>query len=87
MKLPSDDYKRGMVLSTQGVAEINRNRWPTSIILGGRLGAESALSPAFVSSVEDFVAGKSIKDYFPTEEEEKEILAHIREKELLEDDL
>jgi hypothetical protein len=45
------------------------------------------LSPAFVSSVEDFVAGKSIKDYFPTEEEEKEILANIREKELLEEDL
>jgi hypothetical protein len=45
------------------------------------------LSPAFVSAVDDFVAGKSIKSYFPTEEEEKDILAHIREKELLEEDL
>ena len=27
--------------TTQGVAEINRNRWPTSIVLGGRLQSES----------------------------------------------
>ena len=47
---------------------------------------KTGLSPAFVSAVEDFVAGKSIKDYFPTEEEEKKILSLVREKELLEED-
>lgn len=39
------------------------------------------LSPAFVACVDDFVAGKSIKAYFPTEAEEAEIIARIKAKE------
>jgi hypothetical protein len=31
--------------------------------------------------VDDFVAGKSIKDYFPTEAEEAVIIARIKAKE------
>ena len=39
-----------------------------------------AISPALVAAIDDFVAGESIKKYFPTEDESNEILARIKEK-------
>jgi hypothetical protein len=41
MKLPSD--AKGGGGGAQGVAGINRNGWPTSIGIGGRLAAEYAI--------------------------------------------
>lgn len=37
------------------------------------------LSPAFVRATEDFVEGKSVEPYFPTEEEEQLILERLTE--------
>ena len=48
------------------------------ILLGLR---ELGLSARFVACADDFVACKSIQKYFPTEEEENEILAKIKEQE------
>lgn len=45
------------------------------------------ISQAFVAAVDDFVAGESIKKYFPTEDEENEILARIKEKGLIDEAL
>jgi hypothetical protein len=45
------------------------------------------ISPALVAAIDDFVAGESIKKYFPTEEEENDILARIKEKEFLDETL
>jgi hypothetical protein len=39
------------------------------------------LSPAFAACVDDFVAGRTIVDYFPTEAEDREILAKIQASE------
>lgn len=35
-------------------------------------------SPAFVASVDKFVAGESVNEFFPTDEEAKEILSQIK---------
>jgi hypothetical protein len=45
------------------------------------------ISQAFVEAIDDFIAGNSIKKYFPTEDEEKEIFAKIKEKELRDESL
>ena len=45
------------------------------------------ISQAFVAAVDDFVAGESIKKYFPTEDEENEILVKIKEKRLIDEAL
>jgi hypothetical protein len=44
------------------------------------------LSPVFVACMDDFVAGKSIKEYFPTKEEYIEIYECIKKQERLEED-
>ena len=38
------------------------------------------LSAVFVACSDDFIAGKSIQEYFPTEEEQNEILAKLKEQ-------
>lgn len=43
------------------------------------------LSAAFVACADDFVSGESVRRYCPTEEEQEEILASIRELERQED--
>jgi len=39
------------------------------------------LSPPFIEAVDDFVAGKDIEKYFPTDEEAEEIVRRIEEQE------
>ena len=39
------------------------------------------LSASFVACADDFVSGKSIQQYLPTEEEQEDIIARIKERE------
>jgi hypothetical protein len=39
------------------------------------------LSPTFAACADDFVAGKSVVKYLPTDEEQEEIIRKIKEKE------
>ena len=43
------------------------------------------LSSMFPACVDDFIAGRSVKAYFPTQAEEEEILARIRAREIAEE--
>lgn len=42
--------------------------------------ADLGLSPTFVASIDDFVAGKTILQYMPTDEEQAEIERELRER-------
>jgi hypothetical protein len=42
--------------------------------------AKLGLSSSFIACADAFVAGESVKKFFPTEEEKKEVLRKIREK-------
>ena len=42
---------------------------------------EAGLSAAFVACADDFVAGKSVRGYLPSEEEQNEIVARFKQQE------